>query len=129
MKNETPKERLLDDLLQEAAGPGWRAAAKEHSLAAFRRARFWKRVGHVSQLAAIFLVLAAGAFYFRTRPVSPVPLVKNERSSQPAPPPLPTLTDEQLVASFPPDTCYLAEVDGRMILVFVDPALQEKYVR
>jgi hypothetical protein len=38
MKNETPKERLLDDLLQEDAGPGWRAAAKENSLAAFRRA-------------------------------------------------------------------------------------------
>jgi hypothetical protein len=128
MKPETPKQHLLDDLLQEDAGPGWRAASKEKSLAAFRQARRWKRVGHIARLALIGLVLAAGAFSWRTHLPGPVPPVKNAVASPTVPPPLPTLTDEQLLASFPANTCYLAEVDGRKILVFVDPALQKKYV-
>jgi len=28
-------------------------------------------------------------------------------------PVLPTLTDEELLASFPPNTCFIGEVDGR----------------
>src|SRR6185503_3434253 len=110
MKNETPKERFLDDLLQEDTGPEWRAAAKEKSLAAFRRARLWKRVGQFSRLAAVILALAGGFFYLRTHLQSPVPPVKNESASQTAP--LPTLTDEQLLANFPANSCYLAEVNG-----------------
>jgi hypothetical protein len=129
MKHEKHKQRLLNDLLQDDASHEWCADGKEKALAAFRQARLWKRVGLVSRLAAVIAGLAGGAFLYCTHlwKNSPVPPV-NELASQPVAAPLPTLTDDQLLASFPANTCYLAEVDGRKILVFVDPELQKKYV-
>ena len=127
MKHEKHKQRLLDDLLQEDASPEWHADGKEKALAAFRQARLWKRVGLISRLAAVVAVLAGGAFLTHLLKNSPVPPV-NELASQPVAAPLPTLTDDQLLASFPANTCFLAEVDGRKILVFVDPEVQKKYV-
>jgi hypothetical protein len=129
MKHEKHKQHLLNDLLQDDASHEWRAHGKEKALAAFRQARLWKRVGLVSRLAAVIAVLAGGAFLYYTHLLknSPVPPL-NELASQPVAAPLPTLTDDQLLASFPANTCYLAEVDGRKILVFVDPELQKKYV-
>ena len=38
-----------------------------------------------------------------------------------------TLTDEQLLAFFPADSCFIAEADGRKILVFRSPELRQKY--
>ena len=38
------------------------------------------------------------------------------------------LTDEELIASFPPNTCLLAEVEGRKILVFRDATLRKQYL-
>jgi hypothetical protein len=38
------------------------------------------------------------------------------------------ITDEQLVSSFPPGSCFIAEVDGRKELVFFDPAVERRYV-
>jgi hypothetical protein len=38
-----------------------------------------------------------------------------------------TLTDEQLLASFPANSCFIAEADGRKILVFRNPELRQKY--
>ena len=40
-----------------------------------------------------------------------------------------TLTDEELIASFPSNSCFLAEVEERQILVFVDPSVEEKVLR
>ena len=129
MKHEKHKQRLLDDLLQDDASHEWRADGKEQALAAFRQAHLWKRAGFILRLAAVVAALAGGAFLYRTHLLknSPVPPL-SELASQPVAAPLPTLTDDQLLASFPANTCYLAEVDGRKILVFVDPELQKKYV-
>ena len=38
-----------------------------------------------------------------------------------------SLTDEQLLAFFPADSCFIAEADGRKILVFRSPELRQKY--
>lgn len=37
------------------------------------------------------------------------------------------LTDEQLLAVFPPGSCFIAEVNGKKTLVFHDPALRAHY--
>jgi hypothetical protein len=134
-----PRQRLLNDILQDEPGTAAAAAARQHAMAEFRRGRFLRRIAMTSRLAAVIVALAIGCFLFR------VPLT-NVRSSGlagsvvSAPPkqaettetmrstPLPTLTDEQLLASFPPDTCYLAEVEGRKILVFADSTVRRKYL-
>ena len=38
-----------------------------------------------------------------------------------------SLTDEELLAHFPPGSCFLAEVNGKIILVFNDPALKKQF--
>lgn len=39
-----------------------------------------------------------------------------------------TMTDQQLLASFPPNSCYLAEVDGRKVLIFADASVRRKFI-
>jgi len=38
------------------------------------------------------------------------------------------LTDKELVAAFPKGSCFIAEVDGKKELVFLDPKLERTYV-
>ena len=38
------------------------------------------------------------------------------------------LTDQELVAAFPKGSCFIAEVDGKKELVFLDPEVQRMYV-
>ena len=37
------------------------------------------------------------------------------------------ITDEQLVAAFPPGSCYIAEVNGQKQLFFRDPKVKEQF--
>ena len=38
------------------------------------------------------------------------------------------ISDEDLLALFPPGSCWLAEIDGRKQLIFADDALQSNYM-
>ena len=38
------------------------------------------------------------------------------------------LTDQELVAKFPKGSCFIAEVDGKKELVFLDPKVKRTYV-
>ena len=38
------------------------------------------------------------------------------------------LTDQELVAAFPKGSCFIAEVDGKKELVFLDPKVEHMYV-
>jgi hypothetical protein len=125
-RNESQR-RLLNDVL------GDDVHARQAALGAFRRARFLRRVGRISgavvagTAAAIALILSQGdptksyrwIAHKDTRPGIPQPQSQTDRE-------LPKLSDEQLIASFPPNSCFLAEVDGRQVLVFTDPAVEEK---
>lgn len=135
-KRSEPSQRLLNDVLQDEVGT---ERAKRCSLAAFRRGRLLRRVTIVSRLAAVVVVLAAGSFFFRAQFTKSRSLGQHARevAGLPSKPratgtavstPLPTLTDEELLASFPPDTCYLAEVEGRKVLVFADSSVRKKYL-
>ncbi len=39
------------------------------------------------------------------------------------------LTDRELLAAFPPGSCFLAEVNGKKVLVFSDPAIEKQYLQ
>lgn len=42
---------------------------------------------------------------------------------------IPSLTDENLLASFPEGSCFIAKVDHRTVLVFRDPDLRAQIMR
>src|SRR5688500_114307 len=100
------RRRLLNDVLRE--DPGGLENDKE---------------------AALFVAAATvGVLVIQPDAAKEVPLgisanvQPSERSD------MPTLTDEELIALFPSNSCFLAEVEGRQILVFLDPKVEETAV-
>jgi len=140
MNNERSdeKRRLLNELFRADSLDPLSGRLKEQAWAEFRRARFIRRIALISSAAAVVTALVAGGLLFRasernkTRAlVTTIPVqteskqpaaVQAEASANDA-----TLTDEQLLAFFPPDSCFIAEADGRKILVFRSPELKQKY--
>ena len=139
MNNEPSdeKRRLLNELFRADSLDPLSGRLKEQAWAEFRRARFIRRIALISSAAAVVTALVAGGLLFRasernkarnlaTMPVRP----KSNRPSAiraVAPANDANLTDEQLLAFFPPDSCFIAEADGRKILVFRSPELKQKY--
>ena len=131
------KRRLLNEVFRTDSIDLFGGQLKERAWAEFRRARFMRRIALISGAAAAVTALVAGGLLFRasernkTRDFATMP-VRTE-SKRPtaveakAPANDATLTDEQLLAFFPADSCFIAEVDGRKILVFRDAELRKKY--
>jgi len=121
------EQRLLNDVLSEQSDgfPG----SKEPALAAFRRARIVRRVRRFSAAAVILATVIGAAYQHNWRSGS---RPRNSASKQAVPREsadgVPRLTDQELLASFPSNSCFLAEVNGQQVLVFVDPKLKEKFV-
>jgi hypothetical protein len=122
------QRRLLSDVLGEDD------AARQAALAAFRRARFVRNVGRASALVALAGAAVSMGVLFswhdldsNVRTIAKSgPATNVRRADGSKPPQVPTLTDEQLLASFPPNSCFLAEIDGRQVLVFTDPAVERQ---
>lgn len=141
-KPTDPKEKLLNDVLQDESYPAFHDRLKRQALAEFRRGYFLRKVASVSAWAAALAALIAGSFFFRSKPAAtivnppvatnietpPLPEKHGPTAGTPAPQAFPTLTDEELIASFPPDTCFLAEVDGRKVLVFRSDELRKQFL-
>jgi hypothetical protein len=122
-------DALLQAMLQDETWQTANAAFKAEALSTFRVRqrvrRLTKWAGAVAALAAVLLSLV----HWSTRSAAP----SRHAAVAPAPAPqadrLPRqLTDEQLVASFPKGSCFIAEVDGKKELVFLDPKLERTYV-
>src|SRR4026208_315257 len=124
------ERQLLNDVLREGEGTG------QAALAAFRRARFVRKVTRVSAVLAL-IIAVTGLLIWQHDPNRNSRIAAGPRDSsvsrqpqgEPTEHDVPTLTDEQLLASFPPNSCFLAEVDGRQILVFTDPAIEQQVLR
>jgi hypothetical protein len=131
------KRRLLNEVFRTDSTDAFNGQLKERAWAEFRRARFVRRVTLISGTAAAVIALVAGGLLFRasernkTRNLATMP-VRTE-SKQPTAVQAEALandgnlTDEQLLAFFPADSCFIAESDGRKILVFRSPELRQKY--
>ncbi len=131
------KRRLLNEIFRTDSFDAFSGQLKERAWAEFRRARFARRITLISSATAAVTALVAGGLLFRasernkTRSLATMPVqTESKRSTavqSEAPANDATLTDEQLLAFFPADSCFIAEVDGRKILVFRDPELRQKY--
>ena len=124
-RNES-RRRLLNDVLCEDSGG--LENDKEAALSAFRRGRLLRRAGRVSAAVMIVAVAIAGILVLQRDVTKEIPGVANVRPSEQSDnqPDIPRLTDEELIASFPSNSCFLAEVDGRQMLVFIDPRVEEQ---
>jgi hypothetical protein len=88
-----------------------------------RRLTRW--AGSTVALAAVI----AGAVHWLGRPASaprPVALALVEAPRAPERPR--HLTDQDLVAAFPKGSCFIAEVDGKKELIFLDAEVERTYV-
>jgi hypothetical protein len=121
-RNES-RQRLLNDVLREDPG-GWED--KEAALSAFRRGQLLRRAGRAGVAVMIAAVAIAGVLVLQRHVIKDIPpaVVANVQPSEQSG--MPRLTDEELIASFPSNSCFLAEVEGRQILVFFDPRVEER---
>jgi hypothetical protein len=122
-------DALLQAMLQDDTWQTTNAACKAEALRTFhgrqRVRRLTRWAGGVAALTAVLLSLlhwsTPSAPPSRQAVVAPArPSKTDDRPRQ--------LTDEQLVASFPKGSCFIAEVDGKKELVFLDPKLERTYV-
>ncbi len=130
------KDQLFEDILCEGARFEQCDAASRHvALRSFRRRHHLRLVAKVSSLAAS-VALAAALCHWPKDPATPGAALARTSpapAQSPEPPalqedPLPRVSDAELLAAFPPDSCFLVEVNGERILVFRDPELRKRYL-
>jgi len=116
---------LLCDETWQVASAGFKAEALRTLHARRRVRRLTRWAGSAAALAAMI----AGVTLWLGRSTSAprhITLARNEApkaTKQPG-----HLTDQALVAAFPRGSCFIAEVDGRKELIFMDPKVQRTYV-
>lgn len=135
-KSDRDRWRLLNEVLNDES-----ETLQKTVLAEFRRARLIRHLSVGARIAAALALLAGGVFWFHQSPPAPAGPMRSSKtsgtraivSSRPSPvvqdTPVRLISDEELVAAFPPDSCFIAEVDGRKILVFRDPAVRDRFFR
>ena len=121
------ERQLLNDVLREDDD------TRQVALAAFRRARLVRKLVRTSAVVVATATTAAVLIWqhdvsTNNQITSGETALTDSRDGREsvAQHDLPTLTDEQLLASFPSNSCFLAEVDGRQILVFTDPTIERQ---
>ena len=125
--NPDPHEEdpLLEAVLRDDGWQAANAAAKALALAAFQTRHRLRRMTRWGAGLAALAVMAAAAFWIAGQPgQAPQRLALKT----PEPRPVKYLTDAELLALFPPGSCFLAEVDGRKKLIFFDPNVEREYV-
>lgn len=152
--NKPDLDSLLNDVVGGPAYESFRGGLKQRALGEFRRERMRRRVRRVG--AGLVLILGAvfalfwnarrgpGVSQIAVETVEPAQkaapgLISQPKQapaspaiSEPGTPPSPrleTITTDQLIAAFPPGSCFLAELNGETILVFPDPALRKEFLR
>jgi len=137
------EDALLEAVLRDDAWHSANAAGKAGALRIFQarqRVRRWTRWG--GGLAVLAVAAACAAHWLAgpvaeaprrlalkppgAPPVKPEATAKAEESVKPKG--TMNLTDDELIALFPPGSCFLAEVDGKKKLVFFDPEVEREYV-
>jgi len=122
-------DALLQAMLQDETWQSANAAFKAEALRTYRVRQRVRRLTRWAGGVAVLGALLAGVMHSIIPPAPP----PRRAFVKPAPAPmpagqLPSLTDEELVASFPKGSCFIAEVDGKKELVFLDPKLEHTYV-
>ncbi len=128
-----PDDALLDAMLRDDEWQTANAAFKNEALRAFYAGHRVRRIRRWTGAVALLAVATAAALQFshlsfvgpRSSRVAVLPSNPPPRVSAPA---ARVLSDQELVAAFPKGSCFMAEIDGRKQLVFVNPQLERRYV-
>jgi hypothetical protein len=84
--------------------------------------------GALALVVAILVIMrSVGSHGPRPRPVASLPKVAGAQVQRGAPA-ISIMSDQEVVACFPPGSCFIAEVEGRKVLVFPDPILRQRYL-
>ena len=122
-------DALLDAMLRDEP---WQAASTAFKAEALRTFRVRQRVRRLTRWAGSVAVLAAvtaAVMHWSGRPAAAPRQVAMAHAEVPKAPDKPRrLTDAELVAAFPKGSCFIAEVDGKKELVFLDPKVERAYV-
>ncbi len=156
-----PKRRLVADVAAEHEDYAeFERSLRRQAMAQFRRARFVRKMGHLSTGAAalllsgglvwvaahraqidLFELASAGRQAGTPQPGRPatagstrtpgtvVQPVLTANDSRINALPVHLLSDSELLAAFPPDSCFLAEVNGKTVVVFYDPEVGGRFFR
>ena len=132
MRTNSDPERddaLLDAMLQDETWQTASAAFKAEALRTFRARQRVRRLTRWAGSVAALAAVTAGVVHWSGRPAAPPRQVAMAHTEVPKAPDKPRrLTDEELVAAFPKGSCFIAEVDGKKELVFLDPKAERTYV-
>jgi hypothetical protein len=133
MKTNPDPERddaLLEAVLRDENWQSADAAFKAEAVGTFRARQRLSRLTRWTGGLTVSAAILAGAAYWMNRPTSGLsPQTLAQRSAAPkAPDTSRFLTDQQLLASFPEGSCFIAEVEGRKELVFLDPKVERIYL-
>jgi len=124
--NPDPHEEdaLLEAVLRDDSWQAANATAKQEALGVFQARQRLRRLTRWGGAAAA-LAVAAAACWIISQPDKTSPRAAVHIAG---PNPIKYLTDDELLALFPPGSCFLAEVDGQKELVFFDPKVEREYV-
>ncbi len=129
MKNDK-SDRLLEDVLLGDEFRQADAAAYQSACEALSQRRRARRILVLSRNCALALVFLCATVWISetglkhshsTRTVA-LPSQGQTRPSEKS------LSDEELLAAFPPGTCALTEIDGRKVLVFRDDEARKRFL-
>ena len=132
MRTNSDPERdqaLLDTVLGDENWQATSAAFKAEALRTFHARQRVRRLTRWAGSMAALVALIVGVAHWPGRTAAPPRQVTIARAEVPrAPDSTGRLSDRELVAKFPKGSCFIAEVDGRKELVFLDPKLERTYV-
>jgi hypothetical protein len=130
MKNESkgdPRERLLGEVFAEGFGPAGPEEMRE-LMREFRVAHWRRRTARLMLAAAALAAFGVFAPFYLQKASKSNPTVSSARAEVVTREKVETISDEELLRFFPPDSCFLAELDGKQILVFKDARLAEEFL-
>ena len=124
------EDRLLQAVLGGEAWQTDQATLKAQVLGVFHARQRQRRLLRRAGVAGCLLAALACVLHWASPPGSTPPrsLAGNGPGPGTATKSVRFLTDQELLASFPPNTCFLAEIDGRKELVFLDANAERQYL-
>ncbi len=122
-------EPLIDAILRDDDWQTASAAFKARAVGSFRARQRARRMTRWGGVVAACALLLSGTVRWFGRPVAPLrtsPIAKMQPPDKPMRPR--SLSDRELLAAFPKGSCFIAEVDGKKLLVFLDPEVKQAYL-
>jgi hypothetical protein len=130
MKSEPDRDdALVDAMLNDNEWQVASAAFKTQAMRAFHGRQRLRRLIRWGTSVLVLAAMITAAVHWSNRVLAPPQQMAMVPAAAPKIPDAPRrLTDEELVAAFPKGSCFIAEVDGKKELVFLDPKVERSYV-